>query len=416
LRTAVVRVVGRYSSETVYSQLHQLARDASLLEAKDDFYHGMECALDPNLAEKTLELAVSDELSPAESINAFAGIALDGEHADLAWSFVKDRLDHLEKDRSQTLWADLVPAIVEAMYDRQTADDIVTLGKNRASDNGFIRTQMAADQLQARAKLRERLLPDLDDWVKKRAGVRVEAIAKSSTITGGFTAFTPPPEHPIATPAVPVSKPSTPATPESTPVNMVVSPEAKETPMATMSPPVALVNSTPHPLSVPIPTPTPTPEPLSAAKIASHPTPTAIPEPSPTAEPVSTPMPTPITSSSPVESAAPAGSANLPENPVAIPPSPTASPESSPSIQKRVVAKHSATPKPEATPTPTPTPKPKTIIGKIFDNLRKASEEAAKPTPTPTVQYWATPKPKNSGKQTPAPTPSTTNRWWGDRN
>jgi aminopeptidase N len=417
LRAAVVRVVGRYSSETVYGQLHQLARDASLLEAKDDFYHAMECALDPDLAGKTLDLAVSDELSPSESINAFAGIALDGEHADLAWSFVKVRLDHLEKDRSQTLWADLVPAIVEGMYDRKTADEIVTLGKNRASDNGFIRTQMAADQLQARAKLRERLLPDVDYWVKKRAGARVEAMAKSSTITGGFTAFIPPAEHPIAAPAVPVSTPSAPAKPEPTSVTVVASPEPKETPTASTSPPIALVHSTPHLLSVPIltPTPTPTPEPLAAVKIASQPTPTAIPEPSPTVEPVSTLMPTPVTSPSPVESVAPAGSPNVPENPGAIPPSPTASPEPSPSFQKRVVAKHSATPKPEATPAPTPTPKPKTIIGKIFDNLRKANQEAAKATPSPTVQYWATPKPRNSGKATPTPTPSTTNRWWGDK-
>jgi len=280
-----------------------------------------------------------------------------------------------------------VPAVVEGMYDRQTADEIVALGKNRASDNGFVRTQMAADQLQARAKLRERLLPDVDDWVKKRAGARVEAIAKPSTITGGFTAFAPAPEHPIAAPAMPVSTPSTPATPEPTPVNTVVSPEPKETT---------------------------TPEPLSAAKIASQLMPNAIPDASPTVEPVSTPMPTPVTSPSPVESAVPAGSPYSPENPAGIPPSPTASPEPSPSIQKRVVAKHSATPKPEPTPTPTPTPKPKTLIGKIFDNLRKASEGAPKATPSPTVRYWATPKPKISGKATP--TPSTTNRWWGDGN
>jgi hypothetical protein len=404
LRSAVVRVVGRYSSETVYGQLRQLAHDASLLEAKDDFYHAMECALDPTLAQKTLEFAVSDEVSPTESIKAFAGVALEGEHADLAWSFVKDRLDRLEKDLSQSLWAALVPAILEGMSDRQTTDEILALGKSRAPDNGVVRTQMAADLLQARAKLRERLLPDIDDWVKKRAGTRVEAIPKSSAITSSFTALATPPQNPAATP-------------EPTAANIVISPEPKGTPIATMSSPIVVANSTPRFPPVPVPTPTPIPEPLNTAKIMSQPAATATPEPSPTVEPMSTPMPTPVASPTPLESAVPEVSPNSPENPATVPPSPTASPEPSPSVQKKAVAKHTATPKPTPTPTPTATPKPKTFIGKMFDNLRKASEEAAKATPTPTVRYWATPKPKNSGKATPTPTPapSTTNRWWGDR-
>jgi len=416
LRSAVVRVVGRYSSETVYDQLRQLAHDASLLEAKDDFYHAMECALDPTLAQKTLEFAVSDEVSPTESIKAFAGVALEGEHANLAWSFVKDRLDRWEKDRSQTLWAALVPAIVEGMSDRQVADEIVTLGKSRAPDNGLVRTQMAADLLQARAKLRERLLPEIDDWVKKRAGTRVEAIPKSSAITSSFTALATPPPNPAPTPVGTVSKAA--ATPEPTGLNIVISPAAKGTPIAPMSSPIVVANSTPRLPPVPVPTPTPIPEPLNTAKIMSQPAATATPEPSPTVEPMSTSMPTPAASPTPLESAVPEVSPNSPENPATVPPSPTASPEPSPSVQKKAVAKHTATPKPTPTPSPTATPKPKTFIGKMFDSLRKANEEAAKatPIPTPTVRYWATPKPKNSGKATPAPTtsPSTTNRWWGD--
>jgi aminopeptidase N len=402
LRSAVVRVVGRYSSETVYNQLRQLAHDATLLEAKDDFYHAMECALDPKLAQKTLEFAVSDELSPTESINVFAGIALEGEHADLAWNFVRDRLDRLETDRSQTLWAALVPAIVEGMYDRQTANEIVTLGKNRAPDNGLVQTQMSADLLQARAKLRERLLPGIDDWVKKRAGTRVEAMPKSSAITSGFPALATLPQNSAPTPAAAAPKPAT--TPEPAAVKMITSPEATATPIANMSASVVVANSTPRLPAVPVSTPTPIPEPLSNVKITSQPAPTATPQPSPTVEPISAPIPTPVTSPTPLESAAPVETPSSSKDSAMVPPSPTASPEASPSVQKKAIAKHTGTPKPKPKPTPTATPKPKTFIGQIFDNLRKANQEANKPTPTPTVRYWATPKPKNSAAS-PTPTP-----------
>ena len=412
LRGAVVAVVGRYSSEAVYAQLHQLAQEATLLEAKDDYYNAMECALDPKLAENTLELALSQELSPAESAGAFAKIASEGEHADLALDFVKDRLDVLEKDRSQTLWTVLVPAIVEGMYDRQTAEEIVTLSKNRATDNGLVRTQMAADLLQARAKLRERLLPDIDDWVKKRAGTRVEVVPKSSTVTGTFTTSAAPTLSAASTPGINNSTPA--PTPEPTAVKIVVSPEPGGTPIPAISPRVALLSSTPHLSQVPVPTPTPIPPPLSMTQSTPQPAQTVVPVAKPTLESTPALSPTPAVSPSPIESAEPMESPKVEENSSNAPPSPTASPEASPTVEKRAVVRHAAaTPKPK--PTPTPTPKPKTFIGQIFDKLRNANGEASKPAssgyeaaPTPTVRYWTTPTPKpKGGKATPTP------KWMG---
>jgi aminopeptidase N len=404
LRGAVTRVVGRYSSETVYAQLHQLARDATLLEAKDDFYHAMESALDPSLAEKTLELAAGDELSPAESANAFAEIAVAGEHADLAWSFVKARLDRLEKDRPQTIWTLLVPAIVEGMYDRQSAEEIVETSKNRASGDGLTRTKMAADLSQARAKLRERLLPDIDDWVRKRSGAPVERIAKSQTNDNRESATPAPSPTPGLNPAVTISMPS--PTPEPSAVKMVISPEPNGTPIPTASPPAIVVNPTPRlpAVLVPTPTPEPTEEPLTVAKTKPQPSPTILPKPSLSLESPPTPTPTPIPAASPTpeEAPVPVASPTPPEeNSSMVPPSPTASPEASPTVQRHVVAKHSATPKP--TLTPTPTPKPKSFLGRFIDNLKKANEEASKPSPTPTVQYWATPKPKTAYPGMPTP-------------
>jgi aminopeptidase N len=525
LRGAVVAVVGRYSSETVYAQLHQLAHDATLLEAKDDYYHAMECALDPKLAEKTLELAISDELSPAESASAFAKVASEGEHADLAWNFVKSRLDLLEKSRSQTLWTVLVPAIVEGMYDPETAGEILNLSKNRSTGNGLVRTQMAVDSLQGRAKLRERLLPDIDDWVKKRAGTRVEAVPKSPAVTSTFITSTAPSVGAVSTPGVknstptPTSEPaavkivavpepkvivvpsespplalitSTPApspestavkivvapepkltvvpstrpsvalvtstsapTPESTAVKIVVAPGPKVTAVPSTSPSVASVNSTPAPRPestvrvvvapepkgtpetketpelaplpsaelaktkpplppAPVSTPTPLPQPLTMIQSIAGPIQTAGPEPSPTPETVPTPSANPPASASSAQSTTQRESPKAEENSASTPPSETVAPEPSPTVQKRAIARHSATPKPE--PTPTPTPKPKTLIGQIFDKLRRANAEASAPTPTPTpfVRIWASPTPKSKGgKASPSPTPRWMGKSWG---
>jgi hypothetical protein len=121
---------------------------------------------------------------------------------------------------------------------------------------------------------------------------------------------------------------------------------------------------------------------------------------------------TPVAFPSPAESAAPTEPPKAEENSSNVPPAPTVSPEPSSTVQKRAIAKHSATPKPK--PTATPTPKPKTLIGKIFDNLRKANEVTSKPTPTPFVRIWASPTPKpKGGKASPSPTPRWMGKNWG---
>jgi aminopeptidase N len=381
LRGAVVAVVGRYSSEPVYAELHQLARDATLLEAKDDYYHAMECALDPKLAERTLEVAISEELSPAESASAFARVVSEGEHADLAWNFVKGRLDQLEKNQSQTLWTVLVPAIVEGMYDRQTAEEILNLSKNRSKDNGLVRTQMAVDLLQARAKLRERLLPDIDDWVKKRAGTRVEAAPKSSAVTSTFITAAPS-VRPVTTPGVNTATPT--PTPESTALKIVISPESKAPTVPGATPRVALISSTP----------TPTPE-SSALKIVVSPEPkvTAVPATSPPVTLVnSTPAPTP-------ESAA--VKIVVPQEfkaravPTASPPAAlvnsTPAPTPEPTAAKIVVSAESKG-MPEPKKTPEPTASPSVALAK------------STPLPEPLSMTQSTPPPVQTGAPEPSPT------------
>ena len=321
---------------------------------------------------------------------------------------------------------------------------------------------MAVDLLQARAKLRERLLPDIDDWVKKKAGARVEAVPKSPAVTSTFITSAAPSLSPVSTPGVNNSTPS--PTPQRAAVNIVVAPEPKVLALPSTSPSVVVVNSTPAPTPqpttvkvaavpepkataepaetpepntlpsavlakttphlplAPVSTPTPLPQPLSMIQSIPRPIQPVVPEPSPTLETMPTPSATPVASPSSVESTTPRESPKAEENSSDMP-SPTAAPEPSPTVQKRAIARHSATPKPK--PTPTPTPKPKTIIGQIFESLRKANEQGSKTTPTPndhyalptpTVRYWATPNPTKrtygdvipnakSGKASASPTP-----------
>jgi aminopeptidase N len=175
LRRAVTGVVGRYSSPTIYDELHESAQQASLLEPKQDFYHAIEVALDPDLAKRTLQLAIT--MSPAESSAAFSAVAVAGEHAELAWEFAKNHLDDLRAQHNEKLWSNLLPKIAEGFNASGCADELVQLARAQGSAEFLIKAKAAADQLQFRVKLKEHLLPDVDDWVLKKLDGRIQAAA-----------------------------------------------------------------------------------------------------------------------------------------------------------------------------------------------------------------------------------------------
>jgi aminopeptidase N len=175
LRRSVTEVVGRYSSPGIYDELHESAQQAPLWEAKQDFYHAIEVALDPNLAKRTLQLATS--MSPAESDAAFSAVAVAGEHAELAWEFAKNHLDDLRAQHNEKPWSDLLPKIAEGFNASGYADELVQLARAQGSAESLVKAKAAADQLRFRAKLKDHLLPDVDDWVLKKLDGRVQAAA-----------------------------------------------------------------------------------------------------------------------------------------------------------------------------------------------------------------------------------------------
>ncbi|HZC35229.1 MAG TPA: M1 family metallopeptidase [Chthoniobacterales bacterium] len=175
LRRAVTAVVGRYASPAVYEELYKSAREAPLLEAKQDFFHALEVALDPDLAKRTLQLVVT--MSPAELETAFATIALAGEHADLAWQFAKDHLNNFHNQHTESIWSDLLPRIAEGFNSSGYAAELVELARTQGSAGSSSKANAAAEQLHFRAKLKDHLLPDVDDWVLKKSDGQAHAVS-----------------------------------------------------------------------------------------------------------------------------------------------------------------------------------------------------------------------------------------------
>jgi hypothetical protein len=116
-------------------------------------------------------------MSPAESETAFSAVAVAGEHAELAWEFAKNHLDELRAQNNEKLWSDLLPKIAEGFNASGCADELVQLTRAQGSAESLVKAKAAADQLRFRAKLKDQLVPDVDDWVLKKLDGRVQAAA-----------------------------------------------------------------------------------------------------------------------------------------------------------------------------------------------------------------------------------------------
>jgi len=168
LRPAVVQIVGRYSSETTYSQLYQLARQNGSIERRSMYLQALEAALDPDLTRRTLETTIGDEMAAPEVVAAFQRVAVEAGHADIAWDFVKDHLDELLTGWASAFRNQFLPSIAAGFNDERRADELVGLTKEKLPPEAMPEAENAANLIRVRARLKTNELPAIDAYVQQR--------------------------------------------------------------------------------------------------------------------------------------------------------------------------------------------------------------------------------------------------------
>jgi len=167
LRGVVLDVVGRYATPETYEQLHALARAATTTEDKRRAYAGMQAALDPALAAKTLALTLGTELSATEGSRNVAAVA-NNEHADLAWDFTKAHTDELLKRTTFFGRNTFLPGIARAASEAARAAELEELVRQKLPVDAQAEAAKGADLIRLRAVLKKRELPAIDAWIKER--------------------------------------------------------------------------------------------------------------------------------------------------------------------------------------------------------------------------------------------------------
>jgi aminopeptidase N len=165
LRPSVLNIVGRYSNEKTYEELHKLARNATGTEEREMDYRALAGALDPALAQSTLELSLTDETVPQEASDLVAQVAGDGEQTDLAWKFTQQHIRELLAKVDSFNRNDYVPSILASCSDAARAEELKTFVAANVSEDAAAKADETAEDILFKAALKQHELPQVDRWI-----------------------------------------------------------------------------------------------------------------------------------------------------------------------------------------------------------------------------------------------------------
>lgn len=170
----VLNTVGRQAEPATYDQLLALARGALATELKTDAYNAAARAIDPALARRTLALAL-DPATPTSVANYLPiTVARHGEHPDLVWSFVVDRLDELLARVTPMERYDYAANIAGTALDAARARELLALYAEKFPPDAAPMAARAAEGIRTRVEFRHRELDGLDAWIAARPVARPE--------------------------------------------------------------------------------------------------------------------------------------------------------------------------------------------------------------------------------------------------
>ena len=170
LRTPVLLIVGRYSSDTTYDQLLSRIPQARSQEERRLLLRALSIALDPELVRKTLAYLLTDSEPPAAAARALESLAAQGEHPEIAWEFATSHLEELQRRFGTARRNRLVSACASGFADERHANDVVNFFKENLPVDAIPSAEKTAELIRFRAKLKAKELPMIDKWIEAKSG------------------------------------------------------------------------------------------------------------------------------------------------------------------------------------------------------------------------------------------------------
>ncbi|MFT3762600.1 MAG: M1 family metallopeptidase [Pseudoxanthomonas sp.] len=167
LRRTVLGVVARNADAATWDKLHEMAKKETSSMIRDQYYGLLATAKDKALAQKALDMALTDEPGATNSAGMIAGVSR--EQPDMAFDFALAHREQVDKLVDSTSRSRYYPALGSGSNDPKMVDKLKDYADKYIAPTSRRDTETAIAGIQNRIKLNAARRPEIDAWLEKNA-------------------------------------------------------------------------------------------------------------------------------------------------------------------------------------------------------------------------------------------------------
>ncbi|QNH13631.1 M1 family metallopeptidase [Xanthomonas sp. SI] len=168
LRNSVLGIVARHADAATWDALHRMAQKETSSMIRDQDYLLLAAAKDATLAQRALDMALTDEPGATNSASMISAVAR--EHPDLAFDFAVAHRDHVDTLIDTTSRARYYPRLGTGSVDLKMVDKIQAYAQRYLAATSRRDADAAIADIRTRVKLRAQRLPQIKAWLAGRKG------------------------------------------------------------------------------------------------------------------------------------------------------------------------------------------------------------------------------------------------------
>jgi aminopeptidase N len=161
LRAPTFAIVMRYGDAATWQKLHELGLKTASTEDKQYYYDALAFATDPKLIQKSLAIALTDELPTSRAVFMVPKVARESDRPDLAWAFAKKNVKPLVAKVDAVNAHSYLPSLVIFFFAPSRIEELKAFAQKNLSEPSRKAVEIASDEILFRADFRKRLITEL---------------------------------------------------------------------------------------------------------------------------------------------------------------------------------------------------------------------------------------------------------------
>ena len=165
LRKTILAVVAQHADAATWDQMHAAAKVEKTPLIKDDMYALLSTAEDNALAQRALDLALTDEPGATNSSGMIRIVSR--RHPELAFDFALNHHDKVDTMVDSTSSARYYPSLASRSLDPAMIDKVKVYSQAHIAEGSRRVADTVVANIQYRIKVRNDRLPAIDTWLQK---------------------------------------------------------------------------------------------------------------------------------------------------------------------------------------------------------------------------------------------------------